>query len=558
MTIREAFAGVLQLQHHFRTRDSKRMEDRGLLVERIQTLVTDDLAGTSFKVNSSNGDGLHNRVPWVRVYDPAYSSKATDGWYLVYLFTAKGSAVLCSLNQGTQDPLPGGKMKAKKKELIKKRVARARATLGTIIEDLEQNIELEDTGPLGRGYEKGNVYAIKYVQDSLPDDVLIKADLRRMIALLQHVSERDPLNLILYGPPGTGKTYTTISRAAKIVDPDCPNDHHSYKLEFDKLRESGKIEFITFHQSYSYEDFVEGIRPVLAEKAGGRPRYECRPGTFKRLAFNALFDCLEKQSATRKKSPQPETKDKQKADIVRDFLAQGEKSGYQLKPQSEWNRYVLVIDEINRGNISKIMGELITLIEKDKRIGATNELIVTLPYSGDKFGVPPNLHLLATMNTADKSIALVDVALRRRFDFEELRVDLGPEVCQGLTPKMREGLQELNRRIASRKDRDHQIGHAYFVDVNDERSFNRVFRKQVIPLLQEYFYNDWDGLQSVLGEKSDPYGFIREVGKSAKGARTKWQWFFDAKTDEGAMDCLTVLCNNYWPEEEHAEERGTP
>lgn len=170
--------------------------------------------------------------------------------------------------------------------------------------------------------------------------------------------------------------------------------------------------------------------------------------------------------------------DDDKASVVQRFLRDGESAGYQLKPRREWRRYVLIIDEINRGNISKIFGELITLIEEDKRLGGDNPLVVTLPYSDDRFVVPANLHLLGTMNTADKSIALVDLALRRRFDFEELRTDF--KVCSGLTPVMLTVLEQLNRRITLRKDRDHQIGHAYFIKVSDEAGFNAKFRRQII------------------------------------------------------------------------------
>ncbi|HEY5174771.1 MAG TPA: AAA family ATPase [Terriglobales bacterium] len=475
--------------------------------------------------------------------------------------------------------------------------------------------------------------------------------------------ESSAMNLILYGPPGTGKTYETIERAVKVIDPAFARENSgnrvAQKRRFDELVLQGQVEFITFHQSYSYEDFVEGIRPVLdADEEGGPPRYECRPGAFKRLAFNALFDCLERAEAAKGLVPfdalwkallakiesDPEAKyrglsdktsyqlaltqkgniegvnvlsdkkflcsrkileqvfdakrsqdavtvsevmevvargchsqlvaavfnelrrieksqfrgkvqpprptahtEDEKAEIVQRFLAEGEKSGYQLKPESHWNRFVLVIDEINRGNISKILGELITLIEPDKRLRTgdnQNSLVVTLPYSGEKFAVPANLYVVGTMNTADKSIALVDVALRRRFEFEELRVDL--TLCSGLSEKMRSVLQELNRRIALRKDRDHQIGHAYFIRVEDEARFNQCFRKQIIPLLQEYFYNDWDGLRYVLGENSGTVdgGFIRKIsGADVKEARTKWQWFFDA--DAGDIGCLQTLCSSY-------------
>ena len=465
----------------------------------------------------------------------------------------------------------------------------------------------------------------------------------------------DSLNLILFGPPGTGKTYETIERAVKIMLPDFSGDHAAYKQQFDELTRQGRIDFVTFHQSYSYEDFVEGIRPVLdSDDEGGYPRYECRAGIFKRLAISATFNMLERAEATKgflpfsalwnallsklesepeaqypglskktsyqlaltargnlegtnvlsdkrflcsrkilqevyearrtqdtisvsevmevvgrgchsqlvaavfnelrrieksqlhnKNQQMPAVTPDEKAEVVRRFLADGAKSGYQLRPESQWMRFVLVIDEINRGNISKILGELITLVEPDKRLGARESLSAILPYSGEHFAVPANLHILATMNTADKSIALVDLALRRRFDFAELPVDL--RVCAGLSEHMRQVLQELNRRIALRKDRDHQIGHAYFVNVNSEESFDHKFRKQIIPLLQEYFYNDWDGLRYVLGEdtKNVPgERFIRKIpGAEIKEARTKWEWCLDAAPEK--MTCLAALRGNY-------------
>jgi 5-methylcytosine-specific restriction protein B len=515
----------------------------------------------------------------------------------------------------------------------------------------------EDTAPAG-------------LAETSWSDALVPIKAKSVIDIIFHgespidESSQESINLILYGPPGTGKTYQTVERAVKIIDPGFEAKHSgdrvALKRRFDELVLQGRVEFITFHQSYSYEDFVEGIRPVLdTDDEGGPPRYECRPGSFKRLAFNALFDCLEKAEAAKGLVPfdvlwqamlakiesDPEAKypglskktsyqfaltqkgniegtnvlsdrkflcsrkileqvfdakrsqdsvsvsdvmevvargchsqlvaavfnelrrveksqflgkvqkgrqmpytEGEKSDIVQRFLTEGEKSGYKLKAESDCTPYVLVIDEINRGNISKILGELITLIEPDKRLRAgdkQNSLIVTLPYSGEKFAVPANLYVLATMNTADKSIALVDVALRRRFDFDELQVDL--TLCQGLNEKMQSALQELNRRIASRKDRDHQIGHAYFMSVTDEASFNKLFRKRIIPLLQEYFYNDWDGLRYVLGENSiaatDGQIICRVKDADVKEARTKWQWFFDSGAAD--MNCLETLYGNY-------------
>ena len=161
---------------------------------------------------------------------------------------------------------------------------------------------------------------------------------------------------------------------------------------------------------------------------------------------------------------------------------------------------MLIVDEINRGNISKILGELITLLEDDKRLGRENELTVTLPYSRESFGLPSNLYLIGTMNTADKSLALLDVALRRRFEFEELAPNFG--VC-GLAPEMRTVLEELNRRITLRKDRDHRIGHAFFMGVgSDVDTFNAAFHRKIMPLLQEYFFNDWKAFGTLSARKT--------------------------------------------------------
>lgn len=295
------------------------------------------------------------------------------------------------------------------------------------------------------------------------------------------------LNTILYGPPGTGKTYSTIRRAVEIVEDTVPENEGEIKKRFDSLLSNKRIGFITFHQTFCYEDFVEGIRPVLDDQQSSSPRYTCRDGIFKQICEEA-------------------------------------------RKNAHLSNYVLIIDEINRGNISKIFGELITLLEEDKREGAKHALTTTLPYSQKPFSVPGNLFILGTMNTADKSIALVDVALRRRFRFDELMPDyrLVPEFCRDL-------LKQLNRRIVLRKDRDHLIGHSYFMGLPDEKAFDAVFKNSIQPLLQEYFFNDWEGLRFVLGEdKSDcKAGFIRKLDTGdLKHARNQWQWYHDADDDD--------------------------
>jgi len=247
-----------------------------------------------------------------------------------------------------------------------------------------------------------------------------------------------------------------------------------------------RYSFVTFHQSYGYEEFVEGLRPVLGGDAdAGEIQYEIRSGTFKEL-------CRRARSA-------PD------------------------------QRFAMVIDEINRGNMSKIFGELITLIEPDKREGAENVVSVTLPYSGESFSVPANVDIIGTMNTADRSLALLDTALRRRFEFVPvmpdprdepgaplagLRVNSGEQVID--VPRM---LYAINQRVEALYDRDHCIGHAYFTPLakvpdGDERlvALQQVFSTRILPLLEEYFFEDWQKIRLVLADNQKPLRaqFVRE------------------------------------------------
>lgn len=266
-------------------------------------------------------------------------------------------------------------------------------------------------------------------------------------------------NQILFGPPGTGKTFHTVNRALDILDPgtDWEDDakRESALEEFKKHKAAGRIVFTTFHQSMSYEDFIEGIKPELGE-GSDKVGYKMEPGIFKQIADEA-----------RQHPNEP---------------------------------YVLIIDEINRGNVANIFGELITLIEEDKRQGKDEALEVMLPYSKDPFSVPANLFIIGTMNTADRSVEALDTALRRRFSFVEMmpKPELLSEDVDGVN--LKDLLTTINHRIEVLKDRDHLIGHSYFMKVKSKEQLIDVIYRNVIPLLQEYFYGDYGKIRMVLGD----------------------------------------------------------
>lgn len=457
------------------------------------------------------------------------------------------------------------------------------------------------------------------------------------------------MNIILYGPPGTGKTYKTAERAVEICDGPTTLSRGDLMRRYEELRKEGRISFVTFHQSYGYEDFVEGLRP---ESKDGQVTYRVRPGIFREVCDAARRSTLVKPGlqgapleertvykmsfgiagtaegnrvfqeciangyallgwgddvdfsecttvAEIRKKLEDEHNDVEKLDsqvrfvsafknevkvgdlIVasqgnKAFRAIGEVIGdyeyleagaagtyHQMRPVRwlavfEGNRpvediyeknfqqstlyrldndaikfdsldglinerrgdgnqpFVLIIDEINRANISKAFGELITLLEPDKREGEENALTVKLPYSGDEFSVPSNLYVVGTMNTADRSIALLDTALRRRFEFEELQPS--PETLQGVSIDgvgLTAMLQALNERVEYLYDRDHTIGHAYFINVRTLEDLEATFRRKVIPLLQEYFYEDWSKVRLALNDQSGQ--FIETIEGIPKG-----------------------------------------
>ena len=391
------------------------------------------------------------------------------------------------------------------------------------------------------------------------------------------VAMNEPLNQILYGPPGTGKTYATIERALRILDPallaSLPSEANTeqrrvaMKTRFDAMKASGHVRFVTFHQSFSYEDFVEGIR---AQSGPDGLRYSVEPGVFKQLCEDAVdipdvdkviqqfldeaadkpqalttpkgkpftvtyqegnetVSCLPASSTTNKALPA-------NIDAVKQVLrGQPPQKIYcesyvlgianYLKPKlpvngataHERQPHILIIDEINRGNVSRIFGELITLIEPSKRAGQAEALSTTLPYSREPFTVPDNVYLIGTMNTADRSLASLDVALRRRFVFEELPPE--PALLSGVKVAGRVPMDVLlsvmNQRIEALLDRDHLLGHASFMPLVSDPSLRKlaeVFRRQVLPLLQEYFFEDWQRIQWVLNDHRKPkhLQFVRQ------------------------------------------------
>lgn len=474
----------------------------------------------------------------------------------------------------------------------------------------------------------------------------------------------NPKNIILYGPPGTGKTYNTVRYAVALcktgkIDGLKDNEYIDTKNyeemleEYNNLKENGRIVFTTFHQSYGYEEFIEGIKPLIDENDKKNMGYEIKPGIFKKfcdLAQKPIQSVKEKNNLNISSNPTvwivlldgagksklkgycfkngeirigwgdcgeiitKETigisnkerailinfQDKMKiGDIV--FVEKSrktidaigiitgpsefDKNGYEDFPRKRnvhWikidinenvtdlndgvqldrktvyplpryridlsevfhliNKYVdeivaveeteekkepfvFIIDEINRGNISKIFGELITLIESNKRLDADEAMSATLPYSGETFGIPDNVYIVGTMNTADRSIALIDTALRRRFHF----VEMMPNTKILETAIIKDGskavnimsmLERINKRIEYLYDREHTIGHGFFTSLIKKENQNKdnlkdIFKNKIIPLLQEYFYDDYKKIQLVLGDDDknigEEYKFVKEI-----------------------------------------------
>ena len=356
-----------------------------------------------------------------------------------------------------------------------------------------------------------------------------------------------------------------------------PRERDKIKIEFDRLMKEGQIVFTTFHQSMCYEDFIEGIKPETTPD-DKRVIYDVKPGIFKNLCqaattpnligFNAAYEQLINElseieaadsDTTEVKTIEIKTptgkpfsislnsnnnlslhtglnKQKNGSITKENILAQingedwngylegicnylKENYNYSSTTENTEKNFVLIIDEINRGNVSQIFGELITLIEDDKRLGKDEAIMVTLPYSKEKFGVPSNLYIIGTMNTADRSVEALDAALRRRFSFEEMPPKSDLISTEGKLSETKGKLEsdefddidlplllnKINERIEKLLDKDHQIGHSYFMSVKDLGGLKLAFKNKIIPLLQEYFFGDYGKIGLVLGK-----GFVEK------------------------------------------------
>ncbi|MDE1263080.1 McrB family protein [Vibrio aestuarianus] len=407
----------------------------------------------------------------------------------------------------------------------------------------------------------------------------------QVIGNINNQSINSPLNQILCGPPGTGKTYHTIEAAVKAAVPEeyvklginselGPNKTQRKQLTemYKALSDAGRIRFVTFHQSYGYEEFVEGLS---AKTENEQISYYEKDGVFKKIVEDAKkhreaktteekqdFDTLWNRFMDNLSLAESGVKvdtirtffmvtdvdnntirfEKDKGDSMHSMSIKTLKAAFNdereikggLNPyysalikhlkslaqacnEVKTNRqnYVLVIDEINRGNISKIFGELITLIEPSKRKGANEEIELILPCSGDSFSIPDNLYIIGTMNTADRSLAMMDTALRRRFDFKEMMP--APTLFnqkkiewQKESIDLEQLLTKLNQRIEALYDREHTLGHAFFFPAYNaakagehQQAFELLtlaFKNKIIPLLQEYFHDDWSKIALVLGD----------------------------------------------------------
>lgn len=509
-----------------------------------------------------------------------HGQKVTNGYYPVYLYDHKNNILILAYGVSVDNE----------------------PKITWIFNENEEPKKLENINTIGdrfRKYEKSyffKKYEINDKNEIVKDNSLLVEDINEILSnylsigykmksnVLENIFKNtiklltDKKQIILYGPAGTGKTYNTKNIIVTHETNSFNLSSDEINKKYDELKKFDRVKFVTFHQSFAYEDFIEGIKPNLNNK---EISYSVEYGIFKKIAITAkenyqnslkdeaqfkqdellktkfelfIHESLENKteftksqggifyiddinddnivvlSADSKHSEGKLLIPIRDINIALEFNGRGQiktsknyaleifkrKTPYQIdsyiftilkefdrqlenikiekiEDKNELQNYYLIIDEINRGNISKIFGELITLLEASKRLGEDDELTTALPYSKQEFGIPPNIYIIGTMNTSDKSIAHLDIALRRRFGFIEMLPYydvIDDEMCRKL-------LKELNNRIEILLDKDHLIGHSFFIN-KTKSDIDHIMQYEIVPLLEEYFYGDYEKIQLVL------------------------------------------------------------
>lgn len=475
MSLRSQLQRVLELQPSYSAGVNPEMQERNNIVKdlgvlQIRELITDLKEYKKLRVNGSGGVGANATVPWIRISDPAKSLSAQSGWYLVFLFAADGSSAVLTLNQGVTG------LNATK---IAKSVEASRAILANnqytqIVTSSKSQVSFDLKAPSNKWaklYQAGNIEAFVFERDAIPKDHVILEDIRYLLERLDvlpdlaetptklvpdQLDNEDELDILIkktyWDKNKIARVLASLSDASpQIVLQGPPGTGKTFVAKeiarylLDGMTDGQVdqyIEIVQFHPSYGYEDFVEGLKPV--SRPDGGLEFAKVPGPIVRLA-NLI--------------------------------------------EQDGNPRVLIIDEMNRANLPRVFGELMYLLEYRGQH-------LNLMYQ-EEFALPPNLFIIGTMNTADKSIKGIDLALRRRFDFFEVppSVDVlrghystrSNELGEGLF----KGFEELNHEVsADMGDRHHGIGHSFFMqDSFDRTDLNDVWELQLAPLLEDYFYD---------------------------------------------------------------------